>query len=215
MLASYRISQLILELLTRTLFKVRVYGRKNVPRAPYIVIANHESHLDPPLIGMVCRKHFVHFLAKAELFDMRGVGAWMRSIGGLCVREGRSVGTLKNALNIIKKGEVIGIFPEGTRSVDGKLREAEQGVGFLIVKAQVPVLPIYIKGSGAALPKGGRAKKGTEIDVFVGSPIKPDLFLHGWDKAGKDYAAIADRAMTEIARIKEQGKNVETSGKTR
>ena len=82
----YRISQLILELVTRILTRVSIHGRENIPEPPYIIASNHESYADPPLIGMAFRKHPVDFTAKQELFDMPLMGLWIRTVNVIPVR---------------------------------------------------------------------------------------------------------------------------------
>ena len=113
------------------------------------------------------------------------------------------MGALKEAVRRLKRGRVIGVFPEGTRSLDGNLREAKRGTGFLIAKAGVPVVPVFINGSGKAYPKGGDGKKGTQIDVFVGKPVSfKELSLRGKNEK-EDYEAISNMVRDKIEQLKQ------------
>lgn len=202
----YRISRAIFEFFINVLFRVRIFGRENLPGAPYIVVPNHASLLDPPLVGVACKKDNISFMAKKELFDTPLVGAWTRAVDCICVRRGAtSVRSLKDALKRVSAGEVVCVFPEGARSPDGSLQEAKRGVGFLIAKAGVPVVPIYIDGSLDAWPKGRRFRPGARINVFVGRPIPPDELVPGEGAGKKDYEAIANKVMDAISRLRESG----------
>lgn len=199
----YRISRFIFEYVTRILFRVRVHGMENLPEPPFIIASNHSSLLDPPLLGAVCKRYAVDFMAKKELFDAPVVGVWTRAVRCIPVDRGRnSVRAIKEALRRVKAGHIVGVFPEGTRSADGDLQEAKRGTGFLISKGDVPVVPCYIKGSGEALPKGNRVRLGTQIDVYVGKPIQPREFHSGTDTGKEDYEAISGMIMDRIFDLK-------------
>ena len=200
----YRISRKIFELLIRILYNFEVYGRENVPEPPYLIASNHASIIDPPLVGIACNRHFIDFMAKKELFDRPFFGRWCRKVGCIEVkRGGNSVKSLKEAIDRLVQGRVVAIFPEGTRSVDGKIRDAKRGTGFLIARAEVPVLPVYLEGSAKALPKGGRINRGAFIRVFIGKPLMPEEFSGLGSGRHKDYDAISNMIMSRIADIKE------------
>ncbi|MFH1394678.1 MAG: lysophospholipid acyltransferase family protein [Candidatus Omnitrophota bacterium] len=201
----YKISRIIFEILMRILFKLQVEGKENIPSAPYLVVPNHSSLVDPPLIGMVCKKDDISFLAKEELFTAPIIGIWSRSVGCIEVKRGaNSVRSLKTAIKHLAEGKSVCIFPEGTRSLDGSLQDAKRGVGFLIAKAGVPVVPVYIQGSQEALPKTGGINPGAIIRVKVGKPFNLETFL-GKDKSKKlDYNNVANIAMEKIAELKDK-----------
>lgn len=207
----FEISKRLLFLYVRILFKVKMYGREKVPSPPFIVTSNHASLIDPPLVGMACGWNFVNFMAKQELFDMPLVGAWCRMVGCIPVKRGEnSVRSLKEAVKRLHEGYAVGIFPEGTRSADGELQSAKRGIGFLVAKAAVPVVPVYVSGTSEAFPKGKPIKKGTRIEVHVGNPISPEE-IAAVPGGIKDYDSIAGMVMDRIALIKEE---VEAFGKT-
>jgi 1-acyl-sn-glycerol-3-phosphate acyltransferase len=201
----YGISKLVFIFLIKKNFKLKIYGTKNLPDAPFILASNHASILDPPLVGIACKKHHVDFMAKTELFDTPFWGPWFRLVKCIEVKRGESgVGALKEAVKRLKQGRVVGIFPEGERSIDGNIREAKKGAGFLIAKAGVPVVPVYVNGSWKAYPKGGPGRKGTPIDVFVGKPLSfKELSLRG-SNGKEDYEAISSLVMGRIEQLKQE-----------
>ncbi|MBL7072782.1 MAG: 1-acyl-sn-glycerol-3-phosphate acyltransferase [Candidatus Omnitrophica bacterium] len=205
MIIAYRISRIMFEIAMRILFHLHVVGKENIPSRPYIIVSNHSSLVDPPLVGMAFKRHDVSFLTKEELFSHPIIGVWTKNVECIPIRRGSaSAKGLKEALKRVKDGKVIGIFPEGTRSLDGSLQEAKKGVGFLIRKAGVPVVPVYVKNSQKALPVVGGAKVGTHIYLKIGKPLAPDRFFKKTVGGKADYEEIANVVMREISVLKKE-----------
>ncbi len=146
-------------IVARTVFFMRVRGARNMPpTGPVIVIANHSSHLDPPLVAVALHTRRMGFLAKAELWKSRLLGALIGTLGSIPIERGASDRRAYEAcLNTLKAGNVLLVFPEGTRSADGTLQPFEAGAARLA--AAVPgcmVLPVRIRGSYQAW--GGKRK---------------------------------------------------------
>ncbi|MBF0493877.1 MAG: 1-acyl-sn-glycerol-3-phosphate acyltransferase [Candidatus Omnitrophica bacterium] len=182
-------------------FRVKFNGRKNVPEPPFIVASNHASNLDPVLVGAVTPLP-LDFMAKKELFDPPVIGTWSRAVGCIEVKRGaNAVGSLKEALHRLKNGRNVAIFPEGTRSDDGEINEAKRGIGFLISKAKVPVVPVFIAGTYDAMPKGKKVKFGSRISVNIGKPVMPNE-IFSTAKNEKDYDAVVQNVMQRINNIK-------------
>lgn len=199
----YRISRAIFEVLIHTLFRFKVYGKENVPDAPLLIAANHASIADPVAVGVACKKHHVDFMAKKELFDKPFWGKWCRMVGCIEVKRGdNAVKSLKEAVRRLSQGRAVAIFPEGTRSVSGEIQDAKRGTGFLIARGNVPVLPVYVDGTGKAIPKGGRWNLGTLIRVYIGKPVMPDEFAKLRAGKDRDYEAITCMVMDRIAGLK-------------
>ncbi|MFH1798560.1 MAG: lysophospholipid acyltransferase family protein [Candidatus Omnitrophota bacterium] len=198
----YRISRFIFKVFLYIFFKIRFFGKENIPDRPYIVAANHASLIDPPLVGVACEKDDVDFMAKEELFNAPILGLWTRSVGCIKVRRGaNSVKSLKEALRRVNNGRVVSVFPEGTRSSDGSLQSAKRGIGFLIARANVPVVPIYIQNSAQAMPKSGGIKPGVTINIFIGKPILPDDFKSSEDSSKRDYEKVSNIVMEHISAL--------------
>jgi 1-acyl-sn-glycerol-3-phosphate acyltransferase len=197
----YRCSRALLGFFVRRFFKIHLFGEENIPDPPYIITSNHFSYLDPPLVGMICRKDDVNFMAKKELFDSPAIGWWFRLVKCIPVKRGEnSVSSLKASIGRLKDGWSVAIFPEGTRAEDGSIGEARRGIGFLIAKAKVPVVPVQVAGTEIAMPKGGKAKYGTDIYVRAGKPIMPEEFALN-EPGKKDYAGISEKVMDRIKNI--------------
>ena len=148
---------------------MRVSGKEKVPRqGPVIMIFNHESYFDPPLVGTAVSHRFIHFMAKEELFRhpvMRYILRYMKSFP---VRRGVTDRTaIVESLKVLKSGEILGIFPEGTRHKKGVLGRFHDGFASLAIKTGVPVLPVAIINS-RPLPK----KKGP-VKVIFGDLVFP------------------------------------------
>jgi 1-acyl-sn-glycerol-3-phosphate acyltransferase len=148
-------------------------------RASYIFMANHLSFMDGPLLFMLIPQ-FVRVLLKKEAFKIPVIGLAMRHVGFVSVdRKGIKGGkkSIDRATRMIKeKGYSFLIFPEGTRSRDGKLQPFKRGGFFLAVNSQVPIFPVSIKGSFALMPKGSFFVKKGKVGVVFHSPVSVQGF---------------------------------------
>ncbi|MFA6636668.1 MAG: lysophospholipid acyltransferase family protein [Candidatus Omnitrophota bacterium] len=206
----YFISRSALEWTVRVLFRLKITGHENFPDPPFIVAANHTSLLDPPIVGAACKNYTVNFMVKQELFEIPVVRHWSKSVQCIPVKRGEnSIKGVRESLRRLKQGKVVGIFPEGTRSSDGGLREAKMGTGFLISSAKVPVVPIYVYGTAKAFPKGKGIKPWSRVGAVIGKAISPeDLNLAG--SSGKEhYERVGNEVMSAIAGLRDSlGKGV-------
>lgn len=148
---------------------------KEPPRGPLIVVANHISIMDPPLVGgwlapLLGRRP--RFLAKASLF-VGPLGTFLRSQGVIPVKAGGSdVEAFRAARAVLKGGGIVVIFPEGTRSLDGLLQEARPGVALLATRSGVPILPVGISDTDILLGRGKRLPRlGTRVSMRIGEPF--------------------------------------------
>ena len=152
----------------------RVYGRRNVPQSgPVILAPNHVSNLDPPLVGVSCGRA-PYTMAKAELFQ--GIfGRVIEQMGTFPVHRGEADRrALRFARGLLKQGEAIIIFPEGTRSLDGQLQTPEIGVAMLAHQAKAAIVPIHLGGTeraqSAMHPKFGIVR----VEIRIGKPLELD-----------------------------------------
>jgi 1-acyl-sn-glycerol-3-phosphate acyltransferase len=134
-------------------FSLRTEGRRNIPAAgPALVLANHESFLDPVLVGLCTRRH-LRAVARKTLFRNPLFAALMRSMAAIPLdQEGAGKEGLKAVLDDLAGGGAVLIFPEGTRTPDGRMRELKPGIHLLLRLAPVPVVPVGIAGAYAAWP---------------------------------------------------------------
>jgi 1-acyl-sn-glycerol-3-phosphate acyltransferase len=153
--------------------RVRAEGMENLPSGVCIFAANHVSALDPPaaLVGIPRR---ISFLAKKEVFKVPVVATAMRLTSIVPVdRAGReaALGSMDRAREVIQQGISFVVFPEGTRSADGRLRAFKKGTFVLAIQAGVPVVPVSILGSRPLMPKGKLAVRPGEIILRFGKPF--------------------------------------------
>lgn len=150
--------------IARLLWRTQAYGVENVPRSgPLIIACNHRAFLDPPVMGSFVPRQ-VYFMAKKELFDIPILGAAIASVGAYPVdREGSAAAAIKRSVEVLRRGDCIGIFPEGGRNQEGD-KEVRQGVALLASLSKAPVLPAAIVGTD-------RAKAFSKIKVAYGKPL--------------------------------------------
>lgn len=161
----YRIAKGILKPIFNILYNVQVEGRENLPKqGPLIICANHTSAIDPIILGVNMPYKKIYSMAKAELFNNKLIGWLMYKLGVFPVKRGEAdLKSIKTSLKLLKDGQIMGIFPEGTRNKTGEVK-AEPGVAMIAVKAQAPVLPVAII-SNYKLFKGTMVKIGKAIDM--------------------------------------------------
>lgn len=186
------LSKLFLWLLLRVRFDLRVTGQQHVPRTgPCVLAINHTSHLDPPVVGVACPRRVV-FMAKTELF--KGLlGAYLRAIHVMPLQRGESdFGALRLAIHLLREGEVLGLFPEGTRQLSGQLGQAKRGVGVLAIAAEVPIVPVLVQGTFDVLPPRAKGLQRGKIRVAFGAPIPYTSVLETSSRASTRKEAAAD-----------------------
>src|SRR3989475_9002854 len=192
----------VVAVLMRLLFRVEVKNPEHVPLAgAVLLVANHSSLLDPPLVGGVVPRQ-LSFLAKAELFQIPLFGALIRRLNARPVRrEGADPGALRTAMRVLEEGGALLIFPEGTRGDEGAVRPAKAGAGMLAVLSGVTVVPVYVSGSGRAWPRGRRLARPAKGAVTFGTPL---IFEAERGADRKRQYEIASREMMEaITRLKD------------
>lgn len=182
----------------RTLFGMRVIGAENlILSGPVLVASNHQSYLDPPLIGNLYKTEMV-FFARKSLF--KGLGKWIYPQWNAIPidQEKPDMSSMKTVIRKLKEGWRVLVFPEGQRTLDGEIGEAAPGIGMIAAKAGVPIQPVRICGADKALPRGSGKISFARITVKVGKPIllTPDEFKALGNKEG--YQALTDRIMAAI-----------------
>ncbi|MCG0278010.1 MAG: 1-acyl-sn-glycerol-3-phosphate acyltransferase [Thermanaeromonas sp.] len=166
----YRIAKFICYLFFRYICRWEVRGQENFPReGPAVVVSNHVSFWDPVAVGVAVPRP-VRFMAKEELFRIPLLGQVIRGLGAFPVRRGRSDRqALKESLEILRSGQVLGMFPEGTRVRTGGLGTFHNGAAVLSLKTGAPLVPVALKGTQNIFSKGWFRP----FQVFIGEPIYP------------------------------------------
>ncbi|MEO8205718.1 MAG: lysophospholipid acyltransferase family protein [Chthoniobacterales bacterium] len=188
------------KLAAKSCFQYEVRNRHYmIEEGSALLASNHTSYLDPPLVG-ICSKRDVYFLARKSLLNSP-VMAWLLPRLNVIPVDllKNDISALKALIRVVRSGNAAVVFPEGTRSVDGKLQPARPGTGMIIAHTLAPVIPVRIFGAQEAFPKGGKVHL-SPITVVLGPPIyftKADI-----GEGGKDaYQRISQRVMDAIAQI--------------
>jgi len=198
----YRFCRVAAYGLARLLWGLRVVGRENIPvTGPVLVTSNHISNLDPPIVGCVIPREG-GFAAKKELFTVPGLGWLIASLNSIPVDRARlSLTTLRTLGAHLESGKALVFFPEGTRSRDGSLREPRLGVGMLLTRHPVTIVPACVTGTDT--PFRSMLRRG-RMRVVFGRPYA----LPEEDRVAEDrreaYRRIADVVMDRIRRLREQ-----------
>jgi 1-acyl-sn-glycerol-3-phosphate acyltransferase len=197
----YWIAHTLARIVGHLLFHHRTLHRELIPESGgALIVANHVSYLDPPMIAACFRKP-IYCLARKSLFT--GFLGWLLPrIRVLPVDRGKGdLAGLKRILGLLRDGNRVVIFPEGTRSPDGALQVAEAGVGFIIAKCEVPVIPLRIFGVFECFPRTAKYPRLGRITVVPGPPV--DFSDLPTDLTGRErHQACADQVMKALDAIR-------------
>ncbi len=188
----YHAGRRLLDAFLCACFRVEVVGFDNLPvQGACLVAANHKSNWDPFLLGTVLgRRRPAYFIAKRELFHNKILGALLVAIGSVAIdRRQADVGAMRGFLNLLRDGELIAVFPEGTRKREHRLARFLPGIGFLAQKSGADIVPAFITDFGATPSLGAR------IRIVFGSPVKVAAL------AGADAQGIAYTVLQEFCKL--------------
>jgi 1-acyl-sn-glycerol-3-phosphate acyltransferase len=202
---TYAVGRFFIAPLARLIYRPHVEGRDLVPRKGAVIFAsNHLSFIDSIAIPVAAPRP-VHFLAKSSYFEGTGLAGWVKrefftSIGAIPVRRGAGQAAL-DALDqqrlLLEEGKAVALYPEGTRSLDGRLYKGRTGAAFLALQTGAPVVPVGLVGTDEVMPVGARMPvRGKRITVRFGAPI--DVRAHGAATSGRARRAATDEIMTAI-----------------
>jgi 1-acyl-sn-glycerol-3-phosphate acyltransferase len=197
----YQVGYYASRALAHCCFDYRVIGREKIPREGGLLLAmNHQSFLDPPLAGIACERE-IFYLARKSLLEWPVLGALFPAMNVIPYdQEGSDMSALKTVIRMVKEGHATVIFPEGTRSRDGNLQPAQSGLGMVVAKTLVPVVPLRIFGAFEAFPRGGKRLRWSPIRVVVGDVLRfATRDFEGPSKAA--YARVSEQVMSCIAAL--------------
>jgi 1-acyl-sn-glycerol-3-phosphate acyltransferase len=204
---SYHIGWLAFRAVYATYFRWRVFGAENVPLTGGVILAsNHASFLDPPLVGAGLKRD-INYLARESLFRFPGIGALLRSWNSVPVdREGGGARGLKKILDRLLAGGGIILFPEGTRTRDGRLQPARSGIGLTVIKSTAPVVPVRVFGTYEAYGRHITIPRPRRIAVKYGAPMNFEALRAEAKTCDKTrlkqiYQQVADEIMAAIAKL--------------
>jgi 1-acyl-sn-glycerol-3-phosphate acyltransferase len=204
---SYRIGWTAFRAMFATYFRWSVFGAENVPLQGSVILAsNHASFLDPPLVGSALKRD-INYLARESLFRFPGIGTLLRSWNAVPVdRDGGGAKGLKTILDRLLAGNGIILFPEGTRTKDGKLQPARSGIGLTVIKSNAVVIPVRTFGTFEAYGRNHKFPRPKKVAVKYGKPIHFETLRAEAKDCSKPrlkeiYQQIADEIMAAIAQL--------------
>lgn len=204
-----RLVRYVLAPLARLVYRPRVEGLSNVPSSgPVIIAANHRAVLDTAVISLVVRRQ-VRFLGKAEYFTGRGLrgrlmAAFVDALGFVPVERGNAhagLAALNAGQNVLNEGGVFAIYPEGTRSLDGRLYRGHTGVAVLALTTGAPVVPVALFGTEKLMPRGGKIPRPAKVAVRFGEPLD---FTSVTERNQRARRAVTDEVMAAIRGLSQQ-----------
>ncbi len=204
---SYRIGWYFFRALFRFYFRWRVFNPERVPAdGPVILASNHASFIDPPLVGAGLRRP-INYLARESLFKVPVLAAILRSWEVVPVdRDGGTGRGLKAILERLRRGGAIILFPEGTRTPDGKLQAVRSGVGLAVIKSEAPVIPARVFGTFEAFGRHTRWPRPRRVAVKYGHPLlfsdlRAEAKSCSKQRVKEIYQQVADQIMAAISQL--------------
>ncbi len=208
---AYALGRFLLTPLARVLYRPHILGRENVPRTgPVIIASNHLSFIDSIAIPVAAPRN-VRFLAKATYFEGKGLGnalsrTFFTALGASPVRRGAgqaALDALEQQKQLLEAGEAIALYPEGTRSLDGRLYKGRTGVAFLALQTGAPVVPVGLIGTNEVMPVGAKLPRmHPRATIRFGAPI--DVSAHGPASSGRARRLATDEIMAAIHELSGQ-----------
>jgi 1-acyl-sn-glycerol-3-phosphate acyltransferase len=197
--------------LLKTVFRPWVSGVENIPKTGGVILAsNHLSVIDSVILPLVIERR-IYFLAKSDYFTGKGFKNWAVKhflLGTGMIPIDRSGGkaseaSLNTGLDVLAKGQVLGIYPEGTRSPDAKMYRGRTGVARMILEANVPVVPVAMMDTEKVMPIGSKLPKVRRIGIVFGEPLDFSRF-QGLEGDRFILRSVTDEIMYELSRISGQ-----------
>ncbi|WZH39055.1 MAG: lysophospholipid acyltransferase family protein [Microbacterium enclense] len=204
--AAYGLGRFLITPLARAIYRPHIEGRDNVPRTgPVIFASNHLSFIDSIAIPVASPRP-VHFLAKSTYFEKWASRQFFTAIGAIAVERGAgkaALDALDQQRELLEDGRAVALYPEGTRSLDGRLYKGRTGVAFLALQTGAPVVPVGLVGTDKVMPVGAKVPTTKErITVRFGTPL--DLSPHGPASSGRARRGATDEIMAAIHALSEQ-----------
>jgi 1-acyl-sn-glycerol-3-phosphate acyltransferase len=209
----YAVAHAVIGFLARFFFRLKVFGHDWIPKQGGVLIAsNHVSYLDIPLLGCAMKRK-AHFIGKVELIRNPVMAFLFRYLNGIPIRRGGvNWKVFQEIADLLKKGEVVVIYPEGGINITGDLKKLKPGIGMLVAMTGVPVIPALIKGTEKALPVGAKWIRRHPVTVFFGNPIDfgPQLNQEN-GKHREMYEQISSEVMVGFRQLEKEWEQFKTN----
>ena len=177
-------------------------GVHHIPKeGGVLLVSNHVSFLDPVIVGSAANRE-IHFMTRSTAFDIPGIGKLISVYNAYPVNRGApDLGALRKTISLLKAGNVVLMFPEGTRSVDGTLGKARDGACFIADRAGVPTIPVFHSGAERMLPRSSRRLRRAKLMVTFGEPL--ELVTEEFETRREMYQQMGNQIMEAIADLRD------------
>lgn len=199
---AYQVGYFLSRAVANICFDLRVVGREKIPASGGLLLAmNHQSFLDPPLAGIACDRE-IFFLARKSLLEWPVLGSLFPKLNVIPYDQtGADTSAIKAVIRVVRGENATVIFPEGTRSKDGHLQAAQAGIGMIIAKTLVPVVPLRVFGAYEAFPRHTKRVQFSPITIVVGDVLT--FCASDFEGDSKTaYKRVSDVVMEKIASLK-------------
>jgi 1-acyl-sn-glycerol-3-phosphate acyltransferase len=196
----YSVFRPIVRCLCKTYGRMEIYGLENFPKEGGVVLAsNHASYLDPIILGGASPRP-LYYMARDSLFKGPLLKKFLLSCNAFPMnRDSVDLGSIRKALQLLSGGKVVTIFPEGTRSHDGKIHKGKEGVAMLGIRSSSKILPTKIVGSDKCMPRGSKFVKPGKLIVKFGNFI--DCSVYSKKKDRKLYSELSEQVIETIKKL--------------
>ncbi len=185
----------VLNIYCHIVYKIKLIGKENVPEGPAILCANHVNFFDSISL-IIFFKRLIRPMAKEELFKGKFMNWFMRQLGAFPVKRGKGdVEAIETAMDVLKNGELLLIFPEGTRNALEEGKKFKKGAALIALMANVPVVPIGIKGNYKLFSK---------IRINIGKPITLEKYKTGKDYNPREVVELTNVIQNEVVRLRDE-----------
>ncbi len=210
----YRRSHRITTFFFNALGKLESYGSENVPmQGGVLLVSNHVSLPDPVIIGTAANRE-LHYMARHDVFRIPGLSWLITALNAYPVHRGAADrAALKHTLSLLKMGKAVLIFPEGTRGVGGVLGKALGGASFIAYRANVPTIPVFLKGAEQMMPRDAKWLKPAKLSVTFGQPIDFKKILGIVDRR-EAQRRIGELIMHSIAKLRDKQEHLQKGVKS-
>ena len=200
----YRVLVCIVSFIFKILFRVEVLNSHNIPKEGRIVLcSNHISYIDPVIIGVYFPR-YIYFMGKKELFGNKFLASVITFFNSFPVnRVALDRKAINTAIKVLKDDQVLGLFPEGTRSVDGIVREGRKGIGLISILGESPILPIAIIGANKIIQKPHKRIFFPKIKINIGGIISTSDIIRKYQKK-EAINIIVEKTMSSINKLHEK-----------
>lgn len=201
--AVYRTLRGAIWLIAKVLVRVTIVGSEHIPRTGGFILApgGHRSILDTPLASLTGSR-VLRYMGAETYFNIPGLGFFLRAMGGFPVeRSMTDRAALRLSEEVLRNGEPLVVFPEGTRQEGPIVQPLKEGAAFLACRASVPIIPVGLGGAARAMPKGARYIRPSKVAIVIGAPIHPPARAEGERVKRSAVKGVSDELRTTLQEL--------------